>query len=240
MRGSCRTVLPVAVGWIALIACASLGGACGGESRGPIVQPSQTAQRQCTQPRAGVFGARPLSNRTAHTIEVEGTGDMLVSAMTSSGCFTVVERDKLTILLDEMKLCGDDNPDKQFFDCGSFAKKGHVLGVTDFVLGDIIVFEGNARGADLSAKLPGIGGIEAGRSYDAVAINLRVVDVESGRVKASTITHALVPTDKGGLGLSAGGSFDLRVAVHDRTPLGDALSDMIVDALRKLDSSLGR
>jgi curli biogenesis system outer membrane secretion channel CsgG len=186
----------------------------------------------------GAVGVFPLKNKTNARVELDGSDDLLMTEMADSGCFTLVERDRLSVLVDEMKLCSDENPDKEFMDCSTFARKGHLIGMKTAVLGDLAFFEPDVKGADLALKLPGIGGIEAGTSYSALAINLRAVEVETGEARASVMVHAVVRADQAGLDLSTG-PFTLRAQARESTPMGVALQGMLRDGVRQLKSKLG-
>jgi curli biogenesis system outer membrane secretion channel CsgG len=211
--------------------------ACAGSQPGPPDHLPPPA-RQCSSALAGAVGVFPLKNKTNSQVELDGSDDLLMTEMADSGCFTLVERDRLSVLVDEMKLCDDANPDKAFMDCSTFAKKGHLLGMKTAVLGDLAFFEPNVKGADLALKLPGIGGIDAGTSYSALAINLRAVDVETGEARASVMVHALVRADEAGINLSTG-PFTLRAQARERTPMGEALQGMLRDGVRRLKTKLG-
>jgi curli biogenesis system outer membrane secretion channel CsgG len=140
-------------------------------------------------------------------------------------------------VIEELKLCTDKNPDKELFACDSAPEGGNLVVVNTLVTGSLTFFEPNVKGADLALKIPGVGGIEGGRSYSAVQLSLRAIDVKTRKLKASVATHAIVPSDKAGAELSGGG-FTLRAAAHARTPFGDALDTMLQDAVAKLKGEL--
>jgi curli biogenesis system outer membrane secretion channel CsgG len=191
----------------------------------------------CDTALPGVYAARPFSNKTkATTLDLGGTDDLVMTAMTESGCFNVAERDKVDLLVEEMKRCADDSADKQYFACDGFAKKGHLLGITYFAFGDVVLYEEKIKGVDLGLKIPGLGGIEASRSYFALSINVRFVDVETGKVASSKVVNAVVPDDQAGVDLSKGG-FSLKAAAYSHTPAGKALQGMIADAIRAQSSA---
>lgn len=200
-------------------------------------QPAAKPARSCAAALPGTVAVLPLKNKTQAKVELSGTDDLVSTALLDSGCFTVLERDQMAVLIEEMRFCDENSPNRPYFDCGSFAKKGRLLGATIMILGDLAFYEANVKGADLSVKLPGIGGIDAGRSYAALAINLRAVEVETGRVRHSSMVHAVVPADRVGAELSAGG-FELRAAATSRTPMGEALQGMIQQAVSQLRQGL--
>ncbi len=209
-------------------------GCAGSNSQLPAAAASKPV-RLCEHEFAAKVGVTPVRDKTGKKLGLEGSDDLLSAALVGSGCFTVVERDRVAVLIEEMKLCDASNPDKDYFDCDSFAKKGKLLGLSHLMFGDLIFAEDDVEGAQLVAKFPGVGGIEIGRRYSAMFLSLRIVEVETGKVVASEVTRALVPADKGGFGISSPGGFDFRASAEARTPFGDALRTMIdggVAALR--------
>ena len=195
----------------------------------PTVATLVSKSCSATQPR--VFAARPFGNKTKAAVELGGTEDLVMTAMTESGCYKVAERDQVDILIEEMKRCSDDNPDKQYFKCDDFAKKGKLMGVTHFVFGDLILYEPKIKGAELGAKIPGLGGLEVGRTYGALQVSMRLVEVETGKVVTSKVVNAIVKDDEGGIDASAHG-FSLKAKAYEKTPAGNALRDMIASAIQ--------
>jgi curli biogenesis system outer membrane secretion channel CsgG len=231
MRLETRSSLLAAWVW-----CVGCGGATGGPKPVDVPVTVQTTERSCSAPLPGAIGVAPLKNDTKATVDLGGTDDLLMSAMSGSGCFDVVERDRLDLLVSEMRLCLDQG---EWFDQTTCAKKGKLLGVSTLVVGSLTMFERDIQGADLALKIPGIGGVTAGRSYAAMQISLRAVDVETGRVRASTEVHAAVPSDEAGVDVAASG-FTLRVAASSRTPTGDAVRSMLHSATKQLRDGLAR
>ena len=227
-----KTILLLAFG-LGLTAC---GGP--GETAPPTVTPSKPVAKTCAAPTPGTFGAVALKNKTKRDIDLQATDDLLITAMSDTGCFTLIERDKIELLVNEMKLCDPTaNPDSGYFDCPSFAQKGKLLGLTDLVVGDVVMLEPNVRGADLHAKLPWIGGLSVQQSYAAVAVSLRVLHVENGKIRASTNVSAVVPSTDAGLDVSTR-AFDLGAAAHSHTPMGQALEAMITDGVTRLQGTV--
>lgn len=207
----------------AQFACAQLG-------------PSAPVAKRCSTPRAGIYGVLPLHNKTQQPIATAGSEDLMIGALSDSGCYTIVERDKLTVLIEEMSHCNDDSANKEYFDCSSFAKKGHLLGVTQYVAGDIVAAEPNIKGAELALKLPGVGGIQAETSYGWMQVSMRIINVETGKLEASTVVNAFVDQQNGGLALQGGG-FDLKASAYSKTPQGCALQGMIAQASQQLQAA---
>lgn len=228
----------MSLAWFVLASFMALG--CGSSTTPPptIVDPSPRSRPHlCTTPLPGVIGVAPLKNDTSARVDLGGTDDLIMASMTESGCFTVAEREQLELVLEELRLCTDKNPDKELFDCTSAPEKGSLVRVTTLVTGSLTFFEANVKGAELAVKIPGIGGIDGGRSYSAMQLSLRAISVETRKVTASVDTHASVPADQAGAELSGAG-FTLRAAAHARTPFGDALDTMLQDAVTKLKNEL--
>lgn len=219
---------------LCLIAC---GGGTTAEPPPEVAPAPPKAVPLCSSALPGAIGVTPLRNDTSANVDLAGTDDLLMVAMNDSGCFTLVERERLSLLVDEMKLCADDNPDKEYMNCESFAKKGKLIGAKTIVTGTLTFFEPDVKGAELSVKIPGIGGIEGGRSYTALRITLRALDVETGEVRTTADVSAVVPSDQAGVDVG-GGPFQIRAAAHSRTPMADALSKMLRDAALKLKQGL--
>ncbi len=150
----------------------------------------------------------------------------------------MLERARLELLLNEIKLCADDNPDRSFFRCDAFAKKGKILGVQRMVLPEVSFFEPEVKRSELEVKLPGLNlaGVELAQSYAAITLSVKVVNVETAEIDQQVIVHALVPSSKAGVTLGASG-VALGAMMSQRTPMGIALQQMLVDASRRLSGS---
>jgi curli biogenesis system outer membrane secretion channel CsgG len=220
---------------LAALTCASCASSASDPPAAQPAAPTPLVPHLCDAAKPGVYAAKPFSNKTKGTLDLGGTDDLVMTALTESGCFTVAERDKVDLLIEEMKRCSDDSADKQFYACDGFAKKGHLFGITHFVFGDVVMYEPKIKGVELGAKIPGLGGIEAGRSYFALSINVRLVEVETGKMVSSKIVNAVFPDDQAGLDLEKGG-FSLKATAYSRTPAGKALQDMIGGAVKHFSS----
>jgi len=111
--------------------------------------------KSCSATQPGVFAARPFGNKTKAAVELGGTEDLVMTAMTESGCYKVAERDQVDILIEEMKRCSDDNPDKQYFKCDDFAKKGKLMGVIRPNVLVLTMQPNEGVSLSLGAKIPG-------------------------------------------------------------------------------------
>lgn len=216
--------------WVSvLLTCA----ACGGSVPQLTVAPPADL---CSTRGSDTYGVLPFGNKTKAQLDLGGASDLLSDAMTGSGCFQLVERERLDALLGEMKLCSDANADKAYMNCGTFAKAGQVLGIKRMVVGDVIFFEPNVKGAELSIKMPGLStaGIDLGRSYAGLTLKVRIVDVESAAERGSTVVHALLPSDSFQLNSGAAASLNFRASVRNKSAFGEQLEAMLERATKEL------
>jgi curli biogenesis system outer membrane secretion channel CsgG len=214
--------------------------ACSASTPSPIIEerPRELHPRLCAAPGPGTYGVVPLENKTRRELVLDGTDDLLTTAMSDSGCFTLIERDKLSLLIEEMRLCEETNPDREFLKCDSFAKKGNLLGLSDLLVGDVIYYEPNASGSAISVAVPWIGSVSLDQNYAALAVSLRLLRVEDATVRTSTNVSALVPSSNAGVSADTP-RFDFGATAHSSTPLGKALQDMIDEGVRRIQAGLG-
>lgn len=223
-----------------VMTCVSAASGCGSGQPTPATPPPDPTPnaKLCEQPDGRAVAVIPFGNKTQTKVDIGGADALLSNAMLESGCFTLLERERVNALVQEIALCDGSNPDRSYFDCDSFAQKGKILGAKVMVMGDLVAYEPNVKGADLGAKVPGIGGLDASLEYSALAIEVHVVDVETGKKLGSKVVHASVEATKAGVDTSVLG-FKLNAAAHSRTPMGTAIQGMVQDAVRDLRASLG-
>jgi curli biogenesis system outer membrane secretion channel CsgG len=211
-----------------LLAAAS--GKCGGDV---IVEPRPADPKVCSSVVPGTHAVLPFDNPNNFEVDLGGTEELLMGQMQSTGCFTLLERDKIKVLIAELNLCSDKNPDKDAFDCESFAERGKLLGVKSYVMGSLVIMQDDVRGVELSLDVKKIGSVEAKKTYDALGIAVRVVDVETGKVTATTTVHAAVRSRGGGFSVKKG-PVKVAALARDTTAFGRALDDMFWHAACRL------
>ncbi|MBX3207391.1 MAG: hypothetical protein KF764_20250 [Labilithrix sp.] len=194
-----------------------------------------SSARLCDTAEPETYAVVPFDNKTGVKMELAGAEDLLAATLLESGCFRVIERERLAVLITEMKLCAETNPDSAYFKCASFAKKGQILGVQRMVLPEVMFFEPNVKGAELGVKMPGLSlaGLDFSRSYAAFSLSVRIVDVETAEQTRHAVLHAVVPSEKYGAAIGAGG-FDFHATVQNRTPMGEQLHTMMMQAAKEL------
>ncbi len=137
---------------------------------------------------AAVYGFRdqtgqykPSPDSSFSTAVTQGAGAMLIKSMTDSKWFIPVEREGLQNILTERRIVRalDNTPN------GS--NLAGLLPASILLEGGIISFESNVRTGGAGARYLGVGASEQYRT-DQVTINLRAVDIRSGRILVSTST----------------------------------------------------
>jgi curli biogenesis system outer membrane secretion channel CsgG len=175
----------------------------------------------CPEPRPLVAVARFDSGAKNMPPEIgPGLTDMLVTAMTETGCYRMIDSTVLAGLANDH--------DQQAPDLARRA------GAELLVVGRVTAFEPDASGAGigtteggrLSELLHSVGGLQVASSR--ISLALRLVDARTGEVvAASTLT---------GSAQDLGGSvqeneFGLSLAAYAKTPMGEAMQSAIEQAV---------
>ena len=141
---------------------------------------------------AAVYGFRdqtgqykPTPASSFSTAVTQGAASMLVDAMQASGWFVVLEREGLQNVLTERKIirasqaagCRAQHP----------VRTASLLAANIIMEGAIVAYETNVRSGGQGARYLGIGVSQEYR-VDQVTVNLRAIDVRSGRVLSNVMT----------------------------------------------------
>jgi curli production assembly/transport component CsgG len=142
---------------------------------------------------AAVYGFRdqtgqykPTPASSFSTAVTQGAASMLVDAMQASGWFVVLEREGLQNVLTERKIIRasqakpDVAPNIQ-------SELPSLLAANIIMEGAIVAYETNVRSGGQGARYLGIGVSQEYR-VDQVTVNLRAIDVRSGRVLSNVMT----------------------------------------------------
>jgi curli biogenesis system outer membrane secretion channel CsgG len=181
----------------------------------------------------------------------QGIRAMLTAKMAQSKTVVLLEREKLKNIEKEQDF-GATNRVKQ----GTKAKIGNITGADAMLFGDIVIFgrddthKGNGTGAVMRA-IPGIGPL-GGRLADSrttdkavVAINLRIVDAETGEIiesgeargessRTSTNWGAVAGTWRG----AAATSDSMTSSNFAQTIIGEATNDAVTKMVAWLDEKV--
>jgi curli biogenesis system outer membrane secretion channel CsgG len=175
----------------------------------------------------------PFHDKTGKSLDVTGLDELLAVELSRDPCVTLLERQRLQPVLDELSYCDPGNPDRAQFDCSTFAENGKLLGVNDMVFADVVAYEPSIGGAALAEKA-GRHDLDANGTYGAVVLAVRVVDVETGKVTTADTVSAILP---GGQAVFDGRHLHADAAASSAT--GHAFHQMLIDAarlVRRIDS----
>ena len=129
-----------------------------------------------------------LTGQPAYEGIGQGIGDMLISALRETGCFEVLERESLEELKQEMALIG----------------KNIELEAADFLIGGSVTsltMETTNTNLGLGI-IPVLSAVDIKKTRAIVGMDIRVVDVNSGKVTFTKSYEA--NNQKSGLGIGAG------------------------------------
>ena len=155
-----------------------------------------------------------------------GVGDdlagMLSNELSSTGKFRVVERNKLQGVIDEQDLSESGRVNK-----ATRVKSGKLTGAKYLVYATVSAYEEKVAGTGGGVSFRGIH--VGGKKQDAyMAIDLRVVDTETGDIEYARTIEARSSGKGVNLGLYRGG-FGGNLAKEENTPAGKAIRGCIIE-----------
>ncbi len=214
---------------LALIAAAGmLAGACAPSKSVKMrqtvsVQETEKVESKFTGPKRRI-GVVEFENKSAYGQGRLGgaASDILVTELVKSGKFIVVERDRMAKILEEQKLQSGG-----LIDQATAVKVGQVMGLEAIVVGSISQFGVKKEGSDYL--------ITQSKSQVAeVAVDLRLIDVQSGQVILADSGKGRAKSTKGSfLGMGTKGGYD-------ETLEGEALRAALVQFVENAASQLNR
>src|SRR2546430_14530178 len=112
----------------------------------------------------------------------KGISDLLVTDLVKDGTYSVIERKALDKILTEQNFSNSDRANAT-----SAAKIGKLLGVDDIIVGSITQFGNETKNTNIGGTGGGLGGFGIGgfgkkKSKAIVAVNARMVDIDSGEI----------------------------------------------------------
>ena len=197
-----------------------------GEKLSERQSPSTSSARLCYGPKkriavAGFDSKVPGLPSTAG----DGFADMLITVLTQTDKFIVVERGELDAILGEqaLGLTGAVKP-------GTEAKVGGLLGAQLLITGAITEFEQSSSSSNQGLSYRGLG-LKTGKTRGYIACDLRILDATSGRIIESHRGEKEVVQNKTGvdLGGSLLGGFSFNSEVSRSMPIGEATRLLIDD-----------
>lgn len=165
-----------------------------------------------------------FENKTAYGQNRLGSAatDVLITELTKTGKFVVVEREKLNKVLDEQKFQASGAIDPR-----TVVKIGKILGVNAIVTGVISQFGEKTQGSDYLI-------VQSKKQIAETTVDVRVVDTETGQVLyADSGKGAGKSTLRNVLGMGGRGGYDETLA-------GDTLRAAIVQFTDNIASQVNR
>lgn len=189
-------------------------------SSGPGISAAQNVSAEA-RPRIAV---QPFEFRSSEGGPGVGTGmaDMLTDALFNTGKFTVVERDRLADITAEQDLGATGR-----FDQGTVAPTGKLEGAELLIRGSITSFERNCSGGSV---------IVASAKESCIGINLRIVDVRTGRVVNATTVEATSANRGVGL-VFTNPDLPIGLGAFSKTPMEKAIRNAIEAAVQHIAST---
>ncbi len=157
-----------------------------------------------------------------------GMADMLTTSLFQTNRYVVLERQKLRAVMAEQNLGATGRIRGE-----TAAQIGELEGAELLVSAAITGFDPGVSGVGASVGgLFGsaIGGLVGGMKTARVAMDLRVIDVNTGRIVAATSTEASASSFSGGLG-GIGGSMGGALGGFAKTPMESAIRAAIQKAV---------
>lgn len=147
---------------------------------------------------------------------------MVTNELASTGKFRVVERSKLSHVLDEQDLASAGRIDKS-----TAAKTGKLTGARYLILGTVTAFDSHTAGSGGGLSFHGYG--IGGKKEDAyLAIDLRVVDTTTGEIAYSRTVEGRA-SSYGMHGSVYRGGFGGSLGKYENTPTGKAIRACIME-----------
>lgn len=177
----------------------------------------------------------------------KGIADLIVTNLVKDGTYSVIERKKLDAILQEQNFSNSDRANPT-----SAAKIGKVLGINAIVVGSVTQFGMEDKSFSLGGiggRFGGFGGGGLGKKQGkaTVAIDARLVDVNTGEIlavasgKGTSARSGMLlgGGGAGGGGFGAGG-VDMGSSNFQETILGEATRSAVEDVTNQLIAQAGK
>ena len=147
---------------------------------------------------------------------------MLSNELAGTEKFKVIEREKLSAVLDEQDLAASGR-----VSAATGAKVGKLTGAQYIVIATLSAFETDVKGSGGGVSFRGIS--LGGKKEDAyMAVDLRVVNTTTGEVEFTRTVEARASGGGLNVGLYRGG-FGGNLSKHENTPTGKAIRAVIME-----------
>jgi len=157
--------------------------------------------------------------------------DMLIAELAAMNSFRVLERKELDAVMKEQDLGASGRVSKK-----TRSNIGNITGAKYLVAATVSAFETHTSGGGggISFKGFSIGG-KKDRAY--MAVDLKVIDVETGEIADARTVEATSKSGGLNLGIHRGG-FGGNLAQHKKTPTGKAIRACIMEIAEYLECSM--
>lgn len=177
-------------------------------------------------------------------VPVNGIEAMVISALSDSNRFRLVERTELGSVMGEQDLAASGR-----VAAPSGAATGNILGAEILVQFVITDYQDNTSGTDggvvgglLSSKVPVLGGLKAGKSEGVVGMNMRLIDAETSEIIFTKQIEASLKKTTfgvGGIGFGSDGALGGFISKYKETPIGQAVMAGINQSVFELIKEVG-
>ncbi|HUP59217.1 MAG TPA: CsgG/HfaB family protein [Thermoanaerobaculia bacterium] len=156
---------------------------------------------------------------------------MLTNELSSTGKFRMVERDKLSAVLDEQDLAASGRVSKS-----TGAKIGKMTGAQYLVIATLSAYEEDVKGTGGGLSFRGVS--VGGKKEDAyLAVDLRVVNTTTGEIEHTRTIEARASSGGLNVGLYRGG-FGGNLSKYEKTPAGKAIRAAIMYITEYLECAM--
>jgi curli biogenesis system outer membrane secretion channel CsgG len=167
----------------------------------------------------------------------DGLREMLLTALHNSGRFIVVER------IDIKGLAAEQALSRSAMARPDMAIPGAQMDVADVMVnGAVTEFEGEASGSDFQMGMPSVPFTASrGGKTTHMAIDIRVIDVRSGRLLMARRVTGSADASKGSFGASpkvSGETLPFSFGAFRNTPMEKAIRDAVIQATQYVSDNL--
>lgn len=202
---------------LAAAGCASSSAQVVSSSNGPTLREAQQAPSNGPKQRIAVssFSGGPSGVG-------QGLTDMLVDSLFNSNRFIVLERERLKEVTEEQDLSNSSR-----FRKDTAVPLGGMEGAQLLVRGSVTTFEPNCKGGSI---------IVASAKEACIAINLRIIDAETGRVVNATTVQGTSGSTGVGL-VHTSSALPIGLGAYNKTPMETAMRNCIEAAVQSIAST---
>jgi curli biogenesis system outer membrane secretion channel CsgG len=211
----------------------------GAEASPPVVPASPYPPPEASGPLKATVAVGDFQVKAARANQVIGDGlrEMLLTALHNSGRFIVVER------IDIKGIAAEQALSRSAMARPDMAIPGAQMDVADVMVnGAVTEFEGEASGSDFQMGMPSVPFTASrGGKTSHMAIDIRVVDVRSGRLLMARRISGAADSSKGSFGASptvSGQALPFSFGAFRNTPMEKAIRDAVIQATQYVADNL--